>query len=409
MFSRLTILTHSWRFNLKIGYFITNFPYKIEMQGREHIHYHCGGAQVAAYHLALEMAKRAHCIEAFTTSFDSNDSIEKYGDTFTVYHYGTNFKVSTSNISFNLFLKPLSHNVNVIHTHFDIAPNPLAGLKYSRLKKIPLIVTYHGDWDISFGGRIRRLGVALSNKFLVDRLLSHADRIISPSKYYINESKYLKKYKEKAVVIPNGINIHEFNNISTKVMCREQLGLPIDKNVVLFLSFLSPYKGPDILLKAMVSVVKYIPNTELIIVGRGAMENELKDLSVRLNINKNVKFIGFVDEKTKKCYYKAADIFCLPSTMNTDVFPLVLLEASASGLPLIVSNLPTFKCIIKDGYNGIFAKKDDYRDLANNIIHLLENPEIRLKMGLNSLKIAEMHSWEKIAKETEVVYNDVVS
>lgn len=371
--------------------------------------YHCGGAQVAAYYLALEMAKRAHCIEAFTTSVNFNDSIEKYGDTFTVYHYGTNLKILTSNISFNLFQKPISHDVNVIHTHFDIAPNPLAGLKYSKSKKIPLIVTYHGDWDTGFGGGFRRLSVAISNKCLVDRLLSHADRIISPSKYYINESKYLQKYKEKIVVIPNGVNIHEFSDIPTKIICREKLGLPIDKNIILFLSYLSPYKGPDVLLKAMVNVVKDMPDTELIFVGRGAMENELKNLSVTLNIEKSVKFIGFVNENIKKCYYKAADIFCLPSTMNTDVFPLVLLEACASGLPLIVSNLPTFKCIIEDGYNGIFTKKDDSRDLANNIIYLLENPEIRLRMGLNSFKIAKTHSWEKIAKKTELVYNDVVS
>ena len=110
----------------------------------------------------------------------------------------------------------------------------------------------------------------------------------------------------------------------------------------------------------------------------------------------------------KPFYYKAADIFCLPSTMTTEVFPLVLLEASASEIPMVVSDLNTFKCIVENGYNGIIARRGDPEALANAIIYLLENEDTRKKMGKNARKKVEKYTWERIAEMTEKVYQMVL-
>ena len=394
---------------MKIGYFVGHFPYKDpfnNIAGYTKRYYYDGGINVA-YNLALSIAKRDHEINVFTTSIDFSDSCERYNN-ISIYRYGTNLRIASSNFSFNLFLKPRRHKVDIIHTHVG---NPIADLAgYAYMKRninVPSIITYHGDGQEGIGSFVRNTGVSLYNKYTLDKVLSCADVIISPSEYYIDESRFLGKYRDKIVVIQNGINIEYFDIPYSKEQCREKLGLSIDKNIILFVGNLTPYKGPDVLVKAIPRIVKDVPDTELVFVGSGGMISELEMLSKRLGIEKNVKFTGFIEESLKSLYYKAADVFVLPSTMNTEVFPLVLLEASASGLSMVVSDLDTFKCIIEDGYNGIVTKRRDEKNLADAIIYLLDNEGVREKMGENARKKIKDYSWEKIAEKTEKIYEDV--
>lgn len=383
---------------MKIGYFVTKFPYS-----QQHKDYAYGGSSLAAYYLSAEMAKRGHEVNVFTTSINSEDSIEK-NENMTLYRYGTNFRIHTSNISFGMFKKPMDQNVDIIHTHFDIPPGPLAGLRYAKKKKNPFIVTYHGDWVESYGGLIRRVGVALHNKYLVDKVLSYADVIISPSECYINESRFLRKYREKIVVIPNGINLRDFNISYSKEECRMKLGLPINKKILLFFGYLSPYKGPEVLLKAMPEIIKNAPDVELVFVGKGEMKDELILLSKRLGIETYVKFAGFVEDCLKPLYYKAADIFVLPSMMTTECYPLAILEAMACGASIVASKIGGIPDIIKDGENGSLVQPKDSEVLADAIIYLLENKDLMEKLGKCATKKVENLSWEKIAKETGKIY-----
>lgn len=387
---------------MKIGYFITKFPYSQSFE-----EYPYGGASLVAYYLAIEMAKRGHEIDVFTTSIDSKDSIEK-NENMTIYRYGTNFRVLTSNISFGFFRKPLKHDVDIAHTHFDIPPGPLAGLRYAKRKNVPLVVTYHGDWVEGYGGFIRRAGVFFHNKYLVDKVLSYADVIISPSEYYINESRFLGKYRDKIVVILNGINLGDFDIGYSKGECRKRLGLPLDKKILLFLGYLAPYKGPDVLVKAMTKIIKNVPEVELVFAGKGVMRDELEMLSKDLGIKKNVRFAGFVDDDSKAWYYKAADIFCLPSMMSTECYPLTILEAIACGIPIVASKIGGIPDAVKDGENGLLVPPKDSEVLADAIIYLLENEDIREKMGKKGAEEIHDYSWAGIAEETEKVYEKVL-
>lgn len=388
---------------LKVGYFVTKFPYS--QQFTEYVY---GGASLAAYYLAIEMEKRSHEINVFTTSINSKDSIEKDGNMM-VYRYGTNFRILTSNIAFGMFRKPAKHDVDIVHTHFDIPPGPLAGLRHAKKKNVPLVVTYHGDWVESYGGLIRRLGVAFHNKYLVDKVLSHADVIISPSKYYINGSRFLRKYRDKIVVIPNGINLEDFDIPYSKEECRKKLDLSINKKILLFFGYLSPYKGPDVLVKAMPRILKDVSGVELVFVGKGVMRNKLKALSKKLGIEKNVIFAGFVEDDLKPFYYKAADVFCLPSMMSTESFGIVNLEAMACGVPIVASKIGGIPDVVEDEKNGLLVQPKDSGGLADAIIYLLENRDVREKMGKNGGKKVEDYSWEKIAEATDRVYKEVLA
>jgi len=389
---------------MKISYFSTYFPYKNKSFNEK---YTVGGGGVVIEALAGVLTQKGHEISIFTTSVNSKTTIERCGN-IRIYRYGTNFRVASGRFSFGLLKNSVKYPADLVHAHVTVPMGDIAGLRYAKKKNIPLVVTHHGDLQVNIGGFARRMSVYFYNKFLLDKILSQADVIISPSEYYIEESRFLGKYRDKIVVIPNGINIENFDIQYSKEECRGKLGLSINSRIILFVGTLSPHKGPDVLLKVMPKILKDVPDAKLVFVGSGGMRSELEELSKKLGVEKHVKFAGFVEESLKPLYYRAADIFCLHSTMSTEVFPIVFLEASASGLPMVVSDLNTFKCIIDEGYNGLFTKRRDEKNLADAIVYLLENKDIREKMGKNARKKVEGYSWERIAEETEKVYEGLI-
>ncbi|HID41844.1 MAG TPA: glycosyltransferase family 1 protein, partial [Pyrodictium sp.] len=281
-------------------------------------------------------------------------------------------------------------------------------LLYAKINKKPLVVTYHGDIIPSYNDFIYQTSVQVYN-MIVKEVLKYADIIIIPSRYYVSESLFLKDYKDKIVEIPNGINYQNFEVSYSKEECRRKLGLPIDKKIILYLGVLHPKKGLDILLKAMPKIVAEIPDSELVIAGDGIMRRKLEELSEKLGVKDHVNFAGFVPENLKPLYYNSADIFCLPSRMSTEVFPVVLLEASASGLPMVVSDLNTLKCIIEHGYNGIITKRGDENEIAQAIISLLEDENLRRKMSKNAKRKVKYYHWSKITKKYEDLYYTLIN
>jgi glycosyltransferase involved in cell wall biosynthesis len=392
---------------MKIAYFCGKYPYFGNTMVPNDS-YFCGGSIVAAFKLANELAKNNHECSVFTTSYDGNEEFEMH-DHLNVFRYPTNFRLFSSNISLKLAYRPLQYSADIVHIHFDLPPTPLWGYFYAKIKNKPLIITYHGDWLDNYGGSLRRIIVKIVNVLIVDRILSKADIIISPSQYYISESQFLKKYQEKIRVIPNGVDFDQSAIKYSKSECREKLGLPKDSKIIMYLGALTPRKGPDILIRSIFELSRSDPDIRLLVCGTGELESALKNLAAKLDLEKNVKFCGYIDESQKNVYFRASDIFCLPSTRSTEVFPLVLLEASACGLPLVVSDLETFRCIVQWGYNGLFTKRENIQDLAEKIKYLLQNEDERTRMGSNARALAEQLSWAKVAADTSACYRELLN
>jgi glycosyltransferase involved in cell wall biosynthesis len=394
---------------MRIGYFITHFPYKGHFADPEFFK-RCpyGGGEIVAYNLAVSMARRGHEVAVFTTSADHRDFIERF-DGITVHHYGTNFRLEKGFFSFNLFRKPLVQEVDVVHAHLTVPPGEVAALFYAKTKKKPLVVTYHGDPDVRYGKLNRRIIVSVYNKFMLNKVLSGASIIVSPSKRYIDESRFLPQYKDKLVTIPNGINVEEFNIPYSKAECRTKLGWATDDNIILFVGNLIQYKGPHILIRAMPGVIERIPKTRLIMVGSGNMRDELEKLSKKLELSKYVEFAGFVGGNLKSLYYKTADIFVLPSIMGPENSPVAILEAMASGLPTVASKISGIPDTVNDGETGSLIPPGDSEALADAVVHLLRDPNLRSRMADSAKKKLDNYSWEKIAKESEKLYKSLTS
>lgn len=391
---------------MKIGYFTSSFPYKNPVT-KEMIRPHLGGGvENVTYNLAVQMAKKGHEVFIFTSSIDPRDSTEEYGN-IKIYRYRRNLKIGRGSISLNLIYKPLfldfkDLDLDIVHSHIGNLPAPLTAYLYAKKRKKPLVTTYHEDYIGGFGTLTRRFGVYLFDSFIADKMLSGSDIVLTPSEYYIDKSRHLRNVSSKVKAIPNGINLEEFRLDLSKDQCRTKLGLPLNKKIILFVGNLTPRKAPHILIGSMKRVQTMIPDSILVLVGAGEYIHELNKLGESLGISQNIIFTGFIEDSLKAYYYYSSDIFVLPSF--SEGFGIVLLEASACGLPLVVSDLEVFNSVVTDGYNGLFTEAGNKDDLAKKIIHLLQNEDLRIKMGKNAKENSNKFSWDRIADETERIY-----
>ena len=392
---------------MKIGYFISHFPYIDRINdanyNKEYAH---GGTEIAAYQLARNISK-IDDVDIFTTSINSKDSHEN-SENMLIHRYGTVLKIASANLSLKILYKPLSCKIDIAHAHYNMPYSDYSALRYAKRNKVPFVVTYHADAQESGGNLIRNWAQIIYNRSILKNVLNGADVIIATSNSYINESKFLGDYRDKIEVIPNGINLEEFEISLSKEECRDKLGLPHDKKIILFFGNIVAYKGPHILLKAFSKVKAQFNDLKLVFAGRGEMQEELAESAAKLGIKNDVLFTGYVDDRLKPFYYKSADIFCLPSITMAEAFGIVNLEAMACGIPVISSKLGGIPDVVIDKETGLLVKPEDEEALAESLIFLLENEDIASKMGKNGKKKVEEYSWEKIAGKTQEIYERLI-
>jgi glycosyltransferase involved in cell wall biosynthesis len=185
---------------------------------------------------------------------------------------------------------------------------------------------------------------------------------------------------------------------------------PIAKkhNNILFVGRLSSEKGVDILLKGFSEVLKAEPNLILTIIGTGPKENELKKLSYKLNIPKNIKFLGNIEHNMLASHYKKASAVIAPSLWLENC-PMVMLESIGSARPVIASNVGGFKDLIQDNKTGFLFERGDYNDLATKIIDLFSNPKTLISFTKNQEKLIQQYSAQQHVKVLLKMYKSVIS
>jgi glycosyltransferase involved in cell wall biosynthesis len=345
-------------------------------------------------------------VEVFTTALDSRSVVEL--DKVNIHRYATQFRVASANFSWGLLRGPQEVKVDLAHAHYNMPYADYSALLYKQKRGVPLVVTYHADAPETGGSFLRNQLQSFYNRHLLLRVLEEADIIITTSKSYIEDSRHLKKYREKIRVIANGINLEEFQSTLSRGECRDRLGLPHHKVIILFFGNLVPYKGPEVLLKAFSEVRKDHPEVLLFYAGRGSLKDGLQSLARELELEDEVVFAGYVDDQDKAICYRAADIFCLPSVNRAEAFGIVNLEAMASGLPIVASRLGGIPDLVREGENGILFEPGEVDELAQVLGYMIDNPEERWKMGRAGKKMAEDYSWAKIAQKTEEVYQELL-
>jgi len=259
---------------------------------------------------------------------------------------------------------------DVTHLHF---PYPLGEVSQWLLgHSRATVLTYHSDI-------IRQKQLLRFYTPLMHRALRRVDRIIATTERYAETSTVLTQYKAKLSVVPFGIDQSRF-----RASPRSSLLAKSDMPVVLFVGVLRYYKGVQYLIRAMKTVQAF-----LVIVGDGPQREELETLVDELSLRERVHFAGRVSDPELPSYYAGADLFCLPACERSEAFGIVLLEALASGLPIVNTEIGTGTSYVnQDGVTGIVVPPGDPAALANAIQRLLGDDALRARFAQEALKRA---------------------
>ncbi len=210
---------------------------------------------------------------------------------------------------------------------------------------------------------------------------------------------------ERLAVVPPGVDPSRFYPIP-KDEARDFVGLPQNQRVLLFVGRFDPIKGLDVLLEAMARLkargVLKGRETTLILIGgaQDAPRNEdleqLQALRDAKGLGDLVTFVGPRSQETLPYYYSAADVVVLPS--HYESFGLVVLEAMACGRPVVASHVGGLLSLVRHGETGFLVPPQDPEALAGYLCLLLEDEQLRERMGRCGVRHAQRYHWEHIAR-----------
>ena len=175
-----------------------------------------------------------------------------------------------------------------------------------------------------------------------------------------------------------------------------------EEKILLFVGRLVKQKNIPFLLRCFQKIIKSFPKVKLIIIGEGGEEERLKELAKELKIENKMDWIKGIPYFKIPQYFKAADIFVLPSLYEG--FPRVLMEAAMAGKPIVSTNVGGTEDVILDGENGFVIFQKDERNFVEKVLFLLSHSDIAQKMGEKSQEIMETRfdSQRTLLKQIEI-------
>ena len=301
----------------------------------------------------------------------------------------------------------------IVHTH--TAKAGALGRIAAWLAGVPVILhTFHGHVLTGYFGRVK------SWVFIqVEKMLA----LISTKLIIVNDE--IKKElidmgigeKEKFEVVPAGLELKPFfESEKYRGMLKKELGLPGDSVLIGIVGRLVPIKGHKYFLEAAKIILdtgykiqdaRY-DDSELkfVIVGDGDLRQELEDYSNKLGISGNVIFTGFRQDLPK--IYADLDIVALTSI--NEALGLVLVEAMASGKPVVATNVGGVPSLVKHGVNGLLIKSQDVQALSDAIIKLLNDSDLRQKMGREGRSsVFPRYDISQLVKRVDLLYTQMIA
>lgn len=362
-----------------------------------------GGVAEHIYNLKKALEKRGHDVWVLTTQYkkDTLKDKDEEGDE-RVIRMGKVIVLPALKIfnstQLTITFDPLLHlhvrdflqrnRFDIVHLHGPLAPN-LPGL-VSHYSPYPQVATFHTAF---MGFNWNKIG-----KFLFYRDSRKIKKYIFVSEVAKNAVNPV--YKGTSIIIPNGIDFERFYNEKEKLIKDDLKRIKVG-----FLSRLEPRKGLDVLIKALAMSDFLRNNVELIVGGDGPLRRKYEFMAWTSGIK--FRFLGRIVRTEIPAFYKSIDIFVAPSR-GGESFGIILLEAMASGVPVIASDIPGYREVIKDGFNGVLFENENSEYLSRRLINIIKDDAIRNRIVENGLNFARKHDWNIIATRVEEVYLEVV-
>lgn len=332
-----------------------------------------GGVEKSVSDLVLGL-KSEHDVRVLCTHNSTKTSREER-DGIMVTAVGAPFGIQGRPMAATFPLELGRQKCDVAHYHLPF-PLAMASHLLSAPKARLTVATWHHDL-------VRHAKFNKMIQPLLESFLDRMDIIIVTAPALIENTPVLYKRRHKCRVIPLGIEEQRFS--PERNIAASSTNIENPASDVLFVGRLVYYKGCDILLRAISKV-----NASLSLVGEGPLLAELQSLASELGISNRVRFLGRVSDEQLAVMYKTSSIFVLPSTLPTECFGLVQVEAMLNGKPVINTNLPTgVPWVSLHNETGITVPPADVDALASAIKLLLEDAPLRERLGAQAAERAQ--------------------
>ena len=366
-----------------------------------------GGGVIVAVDIANSLAKIGHDVSVLTPNLEWDGpkyepEVDSKVDIIRVnVPSKNNLKVAARRCKSPLIEKGIELGRNkkfdfifTIFHPFHMAPN--AAVSIGEKLGIPVIVKIDDAvYEKSTGLKSIQRKV---EKILSAKTLNKSSKILvanNETKEIVNE--FYDVSPEKIEIMPNGIDTKIFH---TSVVKKSKM--------ILFSGVMYNHRGIDVLLNAAPTVIKKIPEVKFVLLGDGPELDNLKKIAENLKIEKNIEFKGWIKRDEVMNYLADASIAIGPlrsTTVTKNALPIKVLEYMASSLPILSQKNTLANDVLVDDENGYSVT--DPEDLATKIIHILENNEKRIKMGIKSYEMSLKFDWENVAKKILTEYDDV--
>jgi phosphatidylinositol alpha-mannosyltransferase len=353
-----------------------------------------GGVTDHVRYLAVQLRRHGQEVRIFAPSSRADIDF----DTREFYRIGSpipvpaNDSVARITLSFHLANRVAAiieaERFDVIHFHEPLMPAlPITMLQASTTANVG---TFHAFSHSNIG---YYYGRGILQPYL-DRI--HRGIAVSePARTFFN--RYFPDFPLR--VIPNGIDVNVFKPGLTPIR-----HLRDDSVNILFVGRLEKRKGLGDLLRGYEFMKARIPQSRLIVVGDGPLRGKVESYITRHRLP-DVVLAGYVPDSVKPRYYNSADIFCAPAT-GAESFGIVLLEAMASGLPVVATEVPGYMSVLEPGRDSLTVRPKGWAELGAALIILARDADLRRRMGAYGHDKARRYAWEAVASQVIEVYEE---
>jgi glycosyltransferase involved in cell wall biosynthesis len=288
----------------------------------------------------------------------------------------------------------------VMHGHWVVPGGVIAAAARPAL---PLVVSLHGS-DVFVAERVAPARVAAR------RVFERAGFVTACSQDLAQRAIGLGASADRLEVVPYGVDVARFKPApGSRDSLRASIGLTANAPLIFAAGRLVRKKGFEYLIDAL-PIIDAHPDAHLAIAGAGDLDAELRERARTAGIAERVHFLGDLPQDTVGAWFAAADVAVVPSVRddsgNVDGLPNTVLEALASGTPLVATPAGGIASVVTDGETGAIVAERDARALATAIDALLEDPERRVRLGrAGRAAVAGGFGWESAAARFESAYD----
>lgn len=288
----------------------------------------------------------------------------------------------------------------------------IAARRYAKKRDIPMVSTGHAYPD-NITGQIKVLKpikrpVDAALRTYMASFLKHSEYATMPTEMAIDDlvPKNRRRFKVPVEPLSNGVDLSQFTPRKPKQKVLKHFRLQPGRMRVLYVGRVDPEKSIGNVITAFVEVLDKLPEAELVIVGDGTDRSRLRDLTKGFGIEKSVRFLGRVMLPDIADIYRGSTVFVTAS--ETETQGIVLIEAAATGLPLVAVDAGAVRELCQNRKNGILCQPGDTSALARALVKILQDQKLQEKYGAASLDIAKQHDLNSTLARFVEIYQEAI-